>query len=169
MPEKEYRYTTKRVISLWSVPGWLTAFMVFLILSGHDTIASVKWPEKIAWLLFFIFAVGPFSFLFFNHLRLAKDTRLIFRDNTLQVEQAGETYTVHFSDMEEIVEYSAWKLPWSSIMKWQIKTPGRRIVISSLTISEPAMDHFFWNKMKHKITLLPVINEIRRKIRSNYF
>lgn len=113
--------------------------------------------EAIAWTLFFIFAVGLFVFLFFNHLPIARQTELSVKGKTFQIIQNKHCYSANFDDIKEIVEYSSKKLPWGFIMKWKIKVANNEIVVSSLTISQFNFKRHFHNKIKHKVSLLPTI------------
>lgn len=157
MTEKRYKFNTTRLISLWLLPTFFTFLILFLFYSKVDGIKNLTLTGIIAWTLFFIFAVGLFVFLFFNHLPVARQTQLIIVDKTLQIIQGDRSYSANFSDIEEIVEYSSKKLPWGFVMKWKIKIADKEIVVSSLTISQFNFERHFHNKIKHKVSLLPTL------------
>lgn len=157
MTEKKYIFNATRLITLWLLPTFFTFLILFLIYSKVDSIKNLTWTDIIAWTFFFIFAVGLFVFLFFNHLPFARQTQLIILDKTFKIIQGNRCISAKFSDIEEIVEYSSRKLPWGFIMKWKIKIADKEIVISSLTISQHDFEQYFWSKIKHKVSLMPTI------------
>jgi len=75
-------------------------------------------------------------------------------DKSVSITQGDETNSFNLSDIDEIIEYSAKKLPWGFLVKWQIKTADKTILVSSLTISQNNFERHFWNKIRHKYTLL---------------
>lgn len=142
---------------MWLLPIFFTLLILFLIYSKVDSIINLTPTEIIAWTLFFIFAVGLFVFLFFNHLQFARQTELTVNGKTFKIIQGDHSYSANFDDIEEIIEYSSKKLPWGFIMKWKIKVADNEIVVSSLTISQFNFESHFHNKIKHKVSLLPIV------------
>ena len=71
--------------------------------------------------------------------------------------QGDHSFSANFDDIQEIVEYSSKKLPWGFIMKWKIITADREVVVSSLTISQFNFESQFHNRIKHEVSLLPII------------
>ena len=130
---------------------------MYFIYLKFNNFGALKLIDIIAWTLYFIFTVGIFAFLFFNHLPLARKSELVIIGKTFQIIQGDNFYLVNFSDIENIVEYSANRLPWGYIMKWKIKTNNTEILISSLTISQLNFERHFYTKIKHETKLLPTI------------
>jgi hypothetical protein len=155
--ESKYNLNAVRLISLWLAPTIFTA--IILVFIGADLARGqmLSWKAGIAWGLFVLFAVGVFVYLFFNHLPLARQTQLIIEGKTIKCSQAGHDWQVKVSDIEEIIEYSANRLPWSYIMKWTIKAGNKQITISSLTISQSNFERHFYNKITHKTSFFPTI------------
>ena len=96
--------------------------IVYFIYLKFDSVGAFMLIDIIVWTLYLIFTVGIFAFLFFNHLPLARKSELVIIGKTFQIIQGDNSYLVNFSDIENIVEYSANRLPWGYIMKWKIKT-----------------------------------------------
>ena len=139
------------------MPTFFTILIWFFIYLKLDYTGNLKPIEIVTWTLFFLFAVGLFIFLFFNHLPLARQTQLIVVDKTFQIIQGDSSYIGNLSEILEIIEYSSKKLPWGLVMKWNIKTAESEIVISSLTISQHSFQRHFKNKIKQKVSLMPTI------------
>lgn len=157
MTEKRYKFDTIRLINLWLLPTFFTALIIVLFYSKFDKFSQPKLIDIIAWSLLFVFAVGLFIFLFFNHISFARQTELVFFDKQLQLFQGDKSSAIDFKDIKEIIEYSSKKLPWGHIMKWKIVTTDKEFVVSSLTISQFYFEKYFWGKIKHKVSLLPTI------------
>ncbi len=157
MTEYKYIFNANRLITLWILPTLFTFLTLFLIYSKYESIREFTLKDFIAWTFFFIFFVGLFIYLFINHLPYARQTQLIIINKTFKIIQSDNSYTANFSDIEEIVNYSANKLPWGYIMKWRLKTADKEVIISSLTISQFNFERHFYNRIKHETSLLPTI------------
>ncbi len=157
MTEERYIFNASRVITLWLLPTFFTFLTLFLIYSKFDSIREFTLKDFIAWTFFFIFSVGIFIYLFLNHLPYARQTQLIIINKTFKIIQSDNSYSANFSDIEEIVNYSANRLPWGYIMKWKIRTADTEVIISSLTISQFNFERHFYNKIKDKTCFLPTI------------
>ncbi len=109
------------------------------------------------WVLFFTFFVGIFGLLFFNHLPIAKQTELVLSRKIFRINQGGKQYSYDMNEIDEVIEYSTGRLPWSSIIKWKLKVDNIEFVVSSLTISKINFDRHFWNITKEKLSLFPML------------
>jgi hypothetical protein len=136
---------------------FFTFLILFSIYSKVESVKNLTPTEIIAWTLIFVFTVGIFMFLFFNHLQFARHTRLIIADQTFKICQGDYSFSASFENIEEIIEYSSKKLPWGFIMKWKIKVGDSEFIVSSLTISQLNFESYFYKKIKHKVSLLPII------------
>ena len=135
--------------------------MVLLYLKIGNTF-QLQFIDIVVGVLIFVYSVGLFIYLFFNHLPLAKQTELaISRQgafvNQIKITQGGNIFSTNYNDIKEVIEYSSVKLPWSSIVKWVIITKDNQIMISSLTISQNNFERNFWDKINQKPHLLPKI------------
>ena len=162
MTETKYKFDTIRRLNLWLLPTLFLLLIAAAIYSKFNTSSQFKLIDIIGWTSFFVFVVGIFMYLFFNHLPIARKAQLVItgvgtNDKGIEITQGDTFYATHSSDIKEIVEYSTSKLPWSSIIKWKIITDDNQITISSLTISKYNFERYFWNKIKVKTSLLPTI------------
>ncbi len=157
MTQEKYIFNASRVITLWLLPIFYTFLILFFIYSKFESIREFTSTDFITWTLFFIFFVGLFIYLFLNHLPYARQTQLIITNKTLKIIQSDNSYSTSFSDIDEIVNYSANRLPWGYIMKWKIRTADTEVIISSLTISQFNFERHFYNKIKHETSILPTI------------
>ena len=157
MKEERYIFNTSRLITLWLLPIFFTFLILFFNYSKFDSYKEFSLTDIIAWTIFFLFTVGLFIFLFLNHLPIARQTQLIIINKTFKIIQSDNYYIANFNDIEEIVNYSANRLPWGYIMKWKIRTTDAEFTISSLTISQLNFERHFYNKIKYKTSLLPTI------------
>ena len=107
------------------------------------------------WTLYFIFFAGVYVFLFFDHLSLARETELIIGKHTFQIIQGSQSYSCNMDAVNEVIEFSAGRLPWGPIVKWKVKTRDKEFVISSLTISRSNFERHFWNKTTEINSLFP--------------
>lgn len=139
------------------MPLLLSGLILLFLYSKFDSFKDLSGEDILVWTLFFIFSVGIFVFLFFNHLSLARQTELVITTKTLKIIQRGQAYSCDMKDIKEVIEYSTGRLPWSSIIKWIIKAGDREFVISSLTISKLNFERHFWNKTKDKTSLFPTL------------
>jgi hypothetical protein len=124
--------------------------------------SHLKLMDFIFWAFLFVFTVGLFLYLFFNHLPFARYTELAITQqgsvvNQITITHGSVRYTTDYVDIKEVIEYSTAKLPWSSIIKWEIITKDYQIFISSLTISQYNFERIFWDKIKQKTHLLPKV------------
>jgi fumarate reductase subunit C len=158
----KYRFNTLRLITLWFLPLFFTALIMVLLYLKVGKSSGLKFLDFIIWALLFVFTVGLFLYLFLNHLPFARHTELaITRQgsivNEIKITLGDIIYTTDYADIKEVIEYSTAKLPWSSIIKWEIITKDNQIIISSLTISKYNFERIFWNKIKEKTHLFPKI------------
>ena len=134
-----------------------TVIISAFLYSKFDGLRDLSGKDILVWTSFFIFAVGIFIILFFNHLALARQTELKISTRSFEIIQGNQSYSCDLTDIKEIIEYSTGRLPWSSIAKWVMKAGDREFVISSLTISKSNFDRHFWNKKNEKVSLFPKI------------
>jgi hypothetical protein len=155
--ENRYHFNLSRFLSLWSLPIILLAMLTFLFFSKYEKLNEAKSVQLLALSLFMLFCVGPFAFLFFNHLPLARRTMLIIKDKILYILIDGQQEKIEFLEIKNITEYSTAKLPWSSIRKWIISANEKEYVISSLTISNLNFERHFYDKIETKVSFLPMV------------
>lgn len=154
MRTKEYRLSPFRIISLWSFP----VLLVLLILPF--AVIGVSLAGKIIALSFLSALLGAFAFLFFNHLPLARNTRLLIGYRQIQF-ICGDHISpvIPFTDITEIKGFVPPRSLWSSIIRWEIQTPAGRYTVSSLTISQFTFEQYFYNKIQGTTAVFPVIKE----------
>lgn len=111
--------------------------------------SNMSWVDIIVWALLWFGFVGIFVFLFFNHLPHARRTEVVMTRSTFQIIQNGEEYSCGRDEITEVIERSTYRIPWSHVIKWTIKTKDREFVISSLIISRLTFESYFWNKTRH--------------------
>lgn len=157
MATTEYKFNISRLIALWFFPAFFLVLIAVLIYSKVSVGKELPLFNMIALGIFFIAAVGPFAFLFFNHLALAKKTVITIADKNIQITQAGTNFSASFDEIKTITEYSSKSTPWSYIMKWKLQTATQEVTISSLTISKYNFHNHFGNKIVHEATVLPKI------------
>ena len=157
MTEIRYKFNTTRLINLWFIPTLLTTLFFALFYLKFDRLQYLSYKDIIVWGLIFICFAGVFIFLFINHLQLARQTELIIQGKTFKIIQGVHSYSGDLSTIKEIIQYSTGRLPWSSIIKWKIKTGDREFVISSLTISKLNFERHFNNKIKDKTSFMPIL------------
>jgi hypothetical protein len=142
---------------LWLLPIFFIALIFVLLYLKFDSLRDFSVTDIFAWTIYFIGTVGVFSFLFFNHLPLARQTELIIRGKTFEIIQRNQSFLFDVSEVSEVIEYSTPRLPWSSIVKWTLKAGSKEFTISSLTISQFNFEKHFYDKIKHETSLLPTI------------
>ena len=151
MKESRYKFDAVRLISLWLLPLLLMFFIVVFLLSSFDSFRDLSWADILWWSFFFMFSVGVFTFLFFNHLPLAMQTELIIGTKTFNIIQRDKSHSCDLSEIEEVIEYSSGRLPWSSIVKWVIIVDNKEFIISSLTISRWTLNDISWIRQKTRL------------------
>lgn len=157
MATTEYKFNSSRLIALWFFPAFFLVLIAVLIYSKVSVGKELPLFNMIALGIFFIAAVGPFAFLFFNHLSLAKKTVLTIDNNNIQVAQADQLFSASLDEIKTITEYSSKNTPWSFIIKWHIQTATQEVTVSSLTISKYNFHNYFSRKIVHEPTVLPKI------------
>jgi hypothetical protein len=155
--ENRYHFNLFRFLSLWSLPIFFLAMFTFLFFSKYEKLNEAKPVHLLALSLFMLFCLGPFAFLFFNHLTLARHTTIVIKDKMLCIQIYGEEELIDFLEIKNITEHSTAKLPWSSIRKWTISANEKEYVISSLTISKLNFERHFYDKIETKVSLLPMV------------
>jgi hypothetical protein len=153
--EKVYGSGIVRIISLWLLPVFSASLVFYILFSKYNGITQIPPAEILAWAFFLIYASGVFVFLFFNHLRSERETKLIITGKTYQLIQGELIYSWRYEQIVEIIEYSTGFLPWSLLMKWKIRTGDNVFFISSLTISSSAFENHFRNKIRRRQVLFP--------------
>lgn len=157
MTENRYKFDNIRIINLWLLPVLLTVLIFVFLSLKFDGIRDFSGTDILVWTLFFIFSVGIFVYLFLNHLSLATQTELVISTRIFKIIQRNQSYSCDLHEIKEVIQYSTAHLPWSSIIKWTLKTNDREFVISSLTISKLNFDRHFWNKTEDKTSLFPIL------------
>lgn len=157
MATTEYKFTSNRLIALWFFPAFFLVLIGVLIYSKVSVGKELPVFNMVALSIFFIAAVGPFIFLFFNHLTLAKKTVMTIADKNIHITQGDVDFSVSMDEIKTVTEYSSKNTPWSFIMKWKIQTATREVTVSSLTISKYNFHNHFGNKIVHEPTVLPKI------------
>ncbi|HEX2533507.1 MAG TPA: hypothetical protein VHK69_07220, partial [Chitinophagaceae bacterium] len=94
---------------------------------------------------------------FFNHLALSRRTALIIRGGELEIIQRGQSHSIEIGRIQEVIQYSTRRLPWSPVVKWILKAEEGEWVISSLTISRLHFERHFWTKTKVKRMFFPLL------------
>lgn len=153
--EKAYSFGVLRIISLWLLPLFSASPVPYILFSKYDNIFQIPAVEIMVWTLFLVYACGIFAFLFFNHLRSEKETKLIITGKTYQLIQGEVIYSWRYDQVEEIIEYSTGIFPWSLLMKWKVRTRDNEFFISSLTISSSDFEDHFRNKLRRRQVLFP--------------
>jgi len=153
----QYKFTSSRLIALWFYPAFFLVLIAVVIYSKMSGGKALPIFNMVALAIFFVAAVGPFVFLFFNHLALAKKTVITIADKNIQVTQADTNFSASFDEIKTITEYSSKSTPWSFIIKWEIQTVTQQVTISSLTISKYNFQNYFSNKIVQEATVLPKI------------
>lgn len=157
MTKNRYKFDFSRLVNLWLLPVLFIVITLVFIFSKYNSFEDLSAKDILGLTFFFLFSAGAFIILFFNHLPIAKKTELIITNNTLEITQGDDKYSCNLAEIEEVVEYSTGRLPWSSIAKWIIKVNDREFVISSLTISKLNFERHFWNHTKDKTSLFPTL------------
>ena len=155
MTRNRYKFDNARLINLWLLPVLFTILIIVILYSKFDSLRDISVIDSLVWAFFFMFSVGIFIFLYFNHLPLARQTELIVSSKTFEIIQGSESYSCSLGDITQVTEYSTARLPWSSIAKWKVKANDREFVISSLTISKLNFERYFFNKTNQKTSLFP--------------
>lgn len=155
MTESRYKFDNIRIIKLWLLPVLFTVLIFVFLSLKFDSINDFSGMDILVWTLFSIFSMGIFIYLFLNHLSLARQTELVISTRTFKIIQGKQSYSYDLHEITEVIQYSTAHLPWSSIIKWTLKTNDREFVISSLTISKLNFERYFWNKTEDKTSLFP--------------
>jgi hypothetical protein len=131
--------------------------ILFLFFARFKTVNESKPVDVLVFVFFLIFFVGIFVFLFFNHLALARKTELVIEGQQLTIVNDGKAEIISSSDILSIKEYTANRLPWGSVIKWNIAVKEKEYIISSLTISRLNFERHFHIKIETKTSLVPII------------
>ena len=114
-----------------------TLFIGFIIYTDYHSSSQLSIGKIIAYSVILIVVLGPFFFLFYNHLNFALQTRLVFLEDKFEIIQYDKSFVFNVSEIIEVIQYStdskysSGKLWWGEIMKWEVKTLNSEFVISS--------------------------------------
>ena len=164
---KEYKYEFGflRLFSLLSLPAILVTTLSFIFYDKLFTSGEIETSILFGFIFLLIWTIGIFIFLFFNHFSIGRTTVIFvldkkFTEKEITIFQSDKKYCFQLNEVTEITEYSTFKLPWSGIKKWLIKTNQTEVWISSLTISSFKFEQLFYNKIEHKTSLFPVFKKM---------
>ena len=157
MRQNRYSLNFFRLLGVWSLPLLSLVLILFLFFARFKTVNESKPVDVLVFVFFLIFFVGIFVFLFFNHLALARKTELVIEGQQLTIVNDGKAEIISSSDILSIKEYTANRLPWGSVIKWNIAVKEKEYIISSLTISRLNFERHFHIKIETKTSLVPII------------
>jgi len=152
MKENKYKLDILRLFSLWFTP--IITIAIFLYFTS-ESISTLKSIQILPIAMLFSICIVPFLFLFINHLLKEKNTELKIGNDEITISRDGKKETVIFSDILNINQYSTYRMPWSSIIKWEIITAKKKYTVSSLSISKLNFERYFLNKIKYKTDFFP--------------
>jgi hypothetical protein len=132
--------------------------LVGILLKINGT-TGFKLVDYFVWLFLFLFFAGVYVFLFINHFSLARNTEVFITYRDFEIVQNGKKIQGSFNDIQHIMEYNARRLPWMSIIKWEITVGSQKIILSSLTISKSSFDRYFYNKIDEQFAFFPRIKQ----------
>jgi len=163
MASKSFKFNFHRIVSLWSLPVFFIGFIGLVFIADNKSLHNLESKELFAWTLFFVFSVGIFGLLFFNHLPLALRTELFFDRDVLELRQNDQSFKISLQKVVEVQEFSTnlkagWsKLPWSSVVLWKIITPTGNYFVSSLTISKDDFNKYVPKDFHYRMRLFPIM------------
>lgn len=157
MNENTYRLNTLRIINLWFFPTLMFILCLFAFFSKFNSLHDARVIDIVGLTFLLVFSVGIFVFLFFNHLPIARHTKLIVKSKQITIIQGEKEAVIDFDSITKIEEYTANRLPWGRIVKWCISSNGKIYTISSLTISQLNFERHFHNKTDSKTNLFPMV------------
>ncbi len=152
---KEYKLNKCRIASLWMIPILLLLIIGFFIFITDKTF-SIVFLIVVA-----VLFTGPFFHLYFNHLKLAANTKIIFEGENVVIIQNEDTYSFSMNEIVQVIEYSSQNKMsepmWGNILKWEIITNGKSLEISNLTISKSDFEKHFKSTITHRYQYFPFI------------
>ncbi len=158
-----YELDKARIFNLWLMPATFSTDILVAFFSRYKSVPQITVVEVVVWTGLMICVLGVFVFLFFNHLPIAKQTKLLvigvgIVDKEIQITQGGTLFKMRFSEIKDVIEYStSTRLPWSPIIKWEIISTSHQVTLSSLTISSGNFERHFWNKIRWEKDSLPTM------------
>lgn len=160
MSQKTYKLNLLRVLEFWAAPILIIAFITFLIYVYYEKDPQFEVGKLVAYLLLTLIFIGPFVWLFFNHLKNMEVTQLQFSDTGVCLCKNGNIVTISYEDILDVTEYSMnkygnAKLPWSVIFKFRLKTENQEFIISSLIISKTNLKKFIKKDLLFEATYFP--------------
>jgi hypothetical protein len=154
--EKTYRLNFLRILATSLIPIFGLVFSCFLVFYKFKK-ADVNLLDLTSLVLFLTYTTGIYLFIFFNHLPTARQTRLEVTNKEIFIIQNGKKIKIIPDQIEEISECSTMRLPWSSLKLWRIKTVEEKFNVTSLIISPREFERYFWNKIRSKTKVFPLI------------
>lgn len=133
---RKYELNALRILSVWTSSAILLMLIVFFIFITKKTLGIIF---LIALAIIFI---GPFVLLFFNHFKFASTTKIIAKEEDIEVIQDDVVHSFPLKDVMQIIQYSSESqysfrgAMWGDIMWWRIITKDAAFDISNLVISK---------------------------------
>ncbi|RYF91898.1 MAG: hypothetical protein EOO03_00215 [Chitinophagaceae bacterium] len=138
----------------------MIAFIAFLVYTDYEKKKQVDVGKLIFYLAILLVLVGPFVWLFFNHLYKMKSVQLHLSDQNIILFTGEKSITIENDEIVEIMEFSinrygTAKLFWADIVKWKVKSGDQEFFISSLLISKKVLKKFINKDWKFKMEYFP--------------
>ncbi len=153
-----YKFDTKRVVGLWLLPFFFNCFILLIFYTKlNDYEKPITFLDALAYFLFFFFSSGIFIFLFFNYMPTEKSKILTITNNELVLQDQSTVVSIKLDEIETIYEFSAGRLPWGHLRKWEIITSKEKLILSSITISWLDFHRHFGNKIESHFSFLKLI------------
>jgi len=167
MPEKTYRSSFARIVTLWLTPVLLTLIVLFFAFESYPRFDASGVIRLTCFAIMLAGILLPFTGLFFNHLSFVQNTSLKFFDENLELSRNDKKITIRLAEIYEVVEfstntkYSSGKLPWSQLVKWKVKTLEHEFFISSLIISDTDLKKRIGIDLTYQLSYFPVIKKTK--------
>ena len=163
MTEKVFKIKTIRLFEEWIAPIVLLIIISFFVYEVYHQKDEDYVFKIVAFFIIAIIFLGPFFFLFFNHLSKSLKTELKVNSEFIELTQKGKSCIIDLTDIETITVYSIngkygpGKLPWSDIFKWKVKSYNSEIIFSSLLISESNFKKLLKKELIYKFDYMPTM------------
>ena len=163
MTEKVYKIKLIRLIEEWIAPSIVIIFFFFLAYNDYHQKTENYIFKIVAYLVLLVIFVGPFCFLFFNHLYKSSKTQLRITAEYIELLHNGNSQIINLTDIKSIAicsinnKYGPAKAAWCDIFKWKIKSNDLEIIFSSLIISKSNLKKFFMQEFVYEFEYIPAM------------